>query len=144
VTSIPARGALKTIHALPILFTQLQTYVCSNSRVEVFQQLQQTIRMPARAKRNYDDVIDLTADSSGADREQPQRKVARLPRASVNRNQPSQSVRDSWAQDEEYDGEDIIDLSQEVDNNGIGFVEVGRIGLCSEEGLLMEHAADLL
>lgn len=100
--------------------------------------------MPARAKRNYDDVIDLTADSSGADREQPQRKVARLPRASVNRNQPSQSVRDSWAQDEEYDGEDIIDLSQEVDNNGIGFVEVGRIGMCSEEGLLMEHAADLL
>lgn len=83
--------------------------------------------MPARTKRTHQEIIDLTADSSEIESEQPQRKTARLP---LTMNRPSQSPHDAWAQDEDDDDEfDIIDLSQEVDNNGIGFVEVGRIGI---------------
>lgn len=69
--------------------------------------------MPARTKRTHEEVIDLTADSSDVERE-PKRKNPRLPV--------------TWVQDDDDDdGFDIIDLSQEVDNNGVGFVEAGRI-----------------
>jgi hypothetical protein len=54
----------------------------------------------------------------------------------VTVNGHSQSTRDAWAQDEDdEDGFDIIDLSQEVDNNGVGFVEVGRIGIAATSNL---------
>jgi hypothetical protein len=80
--------------------------------------------MPAGAKRDRGEVIDLTADSSDVERE-PKRKNVRLP---VTVNRPSQNPRGTWVQDDDdYDGFDIIDLTQEVDNNGVGFAEVGHI-----------------
>jgi hypothetical protein len=80
--------------------------------------------MPAGTKRERGEVIDLTADSSDVERE-PKRKNVCLP---VTVNRPSQNPLDTWVQDDDdYDGFDIIDLSQEVDNNGVGFAEVGRI-----------------
>lgn len=80
--------------------------------------------MPAKTKRTHEEVIDLTADSSDVEPE-PKRKNVRLP---VTVNRPLQNLRDTWAQDDDdSDGFDIIDLSQEVDNNGVGFAEVGRI-----------------
>lgn len=83
--------------------------------------------MPAKTKRTRQEIVDLTADSSDVEHEQPQRKVARIP---VTLNRPPQSTRNTWVQEEDDDnGFDIIDLSQEVDNNGVGFVEVGRIGI---------------
>jgi hypothetical protein len=89
--------------------------------------------MPARTKRTHQEIVDLTADSSDVERDQPQRKAARIP---VTVNGHSQSTRDAWAQDEDdEDGFDIIDLSQEVDNNGVGFVEVGRIGIAATSNL---------
>ena len=82
--------------------------------------------MPDRSKRSHDDIIDLTADSSDVERDQPQRKAARLP---LPVHRPSQIFNRTWVQDDEDgDADDIIDLTQEVDNNGIGFVEIGRIG----------------
>jgi hypothetical protein len=85
--------------------------------------------MPAKTKRTHEEVIDLTADSSDVEREQPKRKKTRLP---VIVNRPRQGTRDTWVQDDDNDDEfDIIDLSQEVDNTGIGFVEVGRISKSS-------------
>jgi hypothetical protein len=85
--------------------------------------------MPAGTKRTREEVIDLTADSSDVERDEPSRKNARL---AVTVNRPQQSTRDTWVQDDDDDdGDDdkfdIIDLSQEVDNSGVGFVEVGRI-----------------
>jgi hypothetical protein len=89
--------------------------------------------MPALTKRTHQEIIDLTADSSDVEREQPQRKAARIP---VTVNRPSQSTRETWVQDEDDDdGFDIIDLTQEVDNNGVGFVEVGRIGTTTTSNL---------
>jgi hypothetical protein len=89
--------------------------------------------MPARPKRTYQEIIDLTADSSDVEREQPQCKTARIP---VIVNRPSQSIRDTWVQvEDDEDGFDIVDLSQEVDNNGVGFVEVGRIGITGTSSL---------
>jgi len=83
--------------------------------------------MPARTKRTRDEVIDLTADSSDVERDEPKRKNLCLP---VTASRPSQSTRDTWVQDDDDDdGFDIIDLSQEVDNNGAGFAEVGRISI---------------
>jgi hypothetical protein len=84
--------------------------------------------MPARTKRTREEeVIDLTADSSDVERNEPKRKNPRIP---VVVNRPSQSSRDTWVQDDDGDDDDefdIIDLTQEVDNNGVGFVEAGRI-----------------
>ena len=93
--------------------------------------------MPVRAKRTHGEVIDLTADSSDVEREQPSRKNARL---AVTVNRPSQNTRDTWVQDDDDDdGFDIIDLSQEVDNNGVGLVEAGRISslYCSVQSVAL-------
>jgi hypothetical protein len=42
-----------------------------------------------------------------------------------------QPINDAWAQyhdgDDDDGGFDVIDLTQEVDNNGVGFADVGRI-----------------
>jgi hypothetical protein len=83
--------------------------------------------MAARTKRTRDVVIDLTADSSDVESDQQQRKAVRW-RLSVNR--PSQIFSRTWVKvedEDEGDADDIIDLTQEVDNNGIDFV--GRIGI---------------
>ena len=83
--------------------------------------------MPGRSKRSRVDVIDLTADSSDLDGEQPARKNARL---RTFASQPPQSTADDLVVlDEDDEENDIIDLAQEVDNNGVGFVQVGRISM---------------
>lgn len=56
-------------------------------------------------------------------------------------NRPQHGIREIWVQDdndEDDDEFDIIDLSQEVDNNGVGFVEAGRISNfhCSVQSML--------
>jgi hypothetical protein len=84
--------------------------------------------MPAWKKRTHEEVIDLTADSSDVECSEPARKNARMP---VIVNDSHQSNGGAWVEnlDENDDEElDTIDLSQEVDNNGIGFTEIGRIG----------------
>jgi hypothetical protein len=84
--------------------------------------------MPARTKRAHSEVIDLTADSSDVEVDQPQRKAACW-RVSMNRP----SFGGIWAQTEdeeedEVDADDIIDLTHEAEN-GISYVEIGRIGM---------------
>ena len=94
--------------------------------------------MPARTKRSHDEVIDLTADSSDIERGQPQRKTARLPLSAFQARQVPNNI--SLLDEDDGDGDDIIDLSQEVDNNGIGFVEVGRIGPTHMIMNMFEHS----
>ena len=84
--------------------------------------------MPARTKRSREEVIDLTADSSDVEQGEPARKNARFP---MTVNSPQWQAHHTWTQEDDDDGDDdgfdIIDLSQEVDNNGVGFAEAGRI-----------------
>ncbi len=81
--------------------------------------------MSGRNKRSHD-VIDLTADD---ELERPQRKAPRLPLSTLTVNQPSPTIRGSWTQDEDDEQDEIIDLTQVVDENSVAFLEIGRMGI---------------
>lgn len=79
--------------------------------------------MGGHSKRVF---IDLTEDDDDPVTEQPHRKVARNPLSEI------QQLPNVWNYDDEDDeaaNEIFANGSQEANNTGVGFVQVGAIGV---------------
>ena len=73
--------------------------------------------MPGQVKRSRD-VVDLTLDSSDVE-QQPKRRTKRDPLQEIHKSEIQSNSEE----------DDIVDLTQFLENDYIAFIEVGRIGI---------------